>query len=150
MKLLELHGSKRPLCLGFTKSYLHLVTFIQGKALLADGAGPEGEFQLGAIEGDDSSGSSIYLKSFQDFDGVAEAGGIFIGDRLLFVNGNPVGSGYAQGLLQEQKGAASSSRNNNNNNNKTNLSMVQNLLKHEKSYPMGLTFGRPANYNGTR
>lgn len=132
-KCLESLGSavsKRPLCLGFAKPYLKSVRFEKSADSLVQSGGPEEEFILEekALPG---KGNRIYLKCLQDVDGSAEAGGIFIGDRLLFINGNPVGSGY------------------NVSHSYSSIDDVHRMLQDQKSYPCGFTFARP-NCSGVR
>jgi len=130
LKSLELYGSIRPLRLGFVKSYLELITFEPSANTLTHNTGPEDEFKLEekVLPG---GGNMISLKSFQEVDGVAETGGIFIGDRLLFINGNPVGTGHH---LQPSKFNKPTSS----------IGTVQYMLQDPKAYPMGLTFARPS------
>jgi len=129
LKSLELYGSMRPLCFGFVNSYLELITFEPDVNNLTHNNGPEDEFKLEekVLLG---GGNIISLKSFQEVDGAAEAGGVFIGDHLLFINGNPVGS---RNSLQPIKFSKSTS----------NIDTVQYMLQDPKAYPMGLTFARP-------
>jgi len=127
LSLLEASASMRPLKLGFGKPYLELVVFTKSTSGIADVGDPSEEIVFGATE--TSAGSSrVVLKEFNDVSGLAEAGGVTLGDYLVFVNGIPVGAGcrfYENGP-------------------RTNLDDVAQMCKDENLFPLALTFARPS------
>jgi len=127
LSMFESVGEIRPLSLSFVKPYLSLHIFEKSTNTVADSPGGPKELVLG--ERKSSTGfNKVVLKGFDLTDGVAEIGGIFIGDHLVFMNGMPVGAGC---LLMEGTP-------------RPELKEVLNRLKDSTLYPMGLTFARPA------
>jgi len=93
LSLLGEVGGMRPLSLGFVKPYLQSV-IIERNVGEEEVIGGPNELLLTEIKtGPNSKENKIVLKDFDQAEGVAEAGGIFIGDNLIFVNGIPVGAG---------------------------------------------------------
>ena len=114
-KLLESDGTKRPLSLGFADPYLQKIEFKESdlREYMFERATLE-EFVLDEVKVENGT-RKIRLKGFKEVDGAAEAGGAFIGDELLFINGNPI------------RGCS--------------IEKLRSILK-GKEYPMGLTFTR--------
>ncbi len=93
LSLLGEIGGKRPLSLGFVKPFLHSVV-IERNEDGGDVIGGPNELLFTEIKsGLKSKENKIVLKDFDQAEGIAEAGGVFIGDNLVFVNGIPVGAG---------------------------------------------------------
>lgn len=123
--VLEQVGNLRPLSLRFCSSYVHSLSFETrdnyGDPLIG---GPNEivieERNVGGI-------SKICIKDFIEVDGSVESRGIFLGDHLIFINGNPVGTGTtAKDDSPQMK-----------------LSQIKQMLTESKSYPLCLTFARP-------
>jgi len=125
---LQTHGISRPLRLGFIKPYLFHMTMKKDDTVIG---GPH-EFSLeqrtkkDTITGATTS-SGVYVKDYKLVDGVVEAHGVFLGDHLIFVNGQPVGSGHD--LRPDFP--------------KFELKQVADMLMNDASYPICLTFARP-------
>jgi hypothetical protein len=122
LRLLETEGSTRPLTLSFTDKYLVRAVYEQSGTLPVDIGGP-GEFDLEERK----ESKRIVVKGFNDVDGVAEKSGVLLGDYLVFINGVSVGAGCR--WLDETSAPA--------------LGEVEEMLKNNSSYPIGLTFARP-------
>eukprot|EP00540_Astrosyne_radiata_P006689 CAMPEP_0116828838 /NCGR_PEP_ID=MMETSP0418-20121206/3866_1 /TAXON_ID=1158023 /ORGANISM="Astrosyne radiata, Strain 13vi08-1A" /LENGTH=809 /DNA_ID=CAMNT_0004457747 /DNA_START=1 /DNA_END=2430 /DNA_ORIENTATION=+ len=122
LELLESGGQNRPLTLRFTDPYLIKQEFDKSANDSAAHiiGGPE-EFVL--IEKD----KRILAAGFENVNGVAEVGGILLGDHLVFVNGVPVGAG----VTLSEGGTPPE------------LSEVYTMLYDESFYPVALTFARP-------
>ena len=124
---LQTHGISRPLRLGFIQPYLFHITLKKDDNFL----GSPNEFSLvqktrkDYVSGKASSG--VYVKGYKLVDGVVEAHGVFLGDHLIFVNGQPVGIGHE--LRPDFPNL--------------DLKEVADLLKSDESYPICLTFARP-------
>lgn len=125
---LQTHGISRPLRLGFIKPYMFHMTMKKDDTVIG---GPH-EFSLeqrtrkDTITGATAS-SGVYVKDYKLVDGVVEAHGVFLGDHLIFVNGQPVGSGHD--LRPDFP--------------KFELKQVADMLMNDASYPICLTFARP-------
>jgi len=127
-KLLEKAADIRPLCLTFARPYLYreIIETPPGTTNASSDGGPS-ELVLGEQTLDEDGSKRIVLKGFEHISGKAESSGILIGDHLVFVNGLPVGAGC------RWLGVSPSPT----------LAEVNEMLKTEASYPMGLTFARP-------
>lgn len=92
LRLLESEGASRPLSLGFVKPYLYNVMIEKSETSFG---GPS-ELVLSEYKppgSSDSKENKIVLKGFSPAEGAAEAGKVFVGDNLVFINGIPVGAG---------------------------------------------------------
>ena len=119
-------GSTRPISLGFIKPYLELVTINRDPSDVLKFGGPE-EFILEETT-DERSMRKIVVGGFCGVDGVAEAGGVLIGDHLILINGTPVGAGC------QLMGSGPS----------INLNELNAMFEDSSLYPMDLTFARPS------
>jgi len=123
--LLEQVGNVRPLSLRFCSSYLHSLSFEtrdnHGDPLIG---GPN---EIVMEERNVDGISKICIKDFNEVDGSVESRGIFLGDHLIFINGNPVGTGMTTKDETSQ----------------LKLSQIKRVLTDSSSYPLCLTFARP-------
>ena len=130
LSLLEASASMRPLKLGFSKPYLELVVLKNSTSGITDVGDPSEEIVFGATV--TSTGASrVVLKGFNDVSGLAEAGGVTLGDYLVFVNGIPVGAG-----CQFYENGPS-----------TNLDDVTQMCNDQNLFPLALTFARPSQHS---
>jgi hypothetical protein len=129
VELLAAAAAKRPLSLTFAEQYIHSVLI--NKAV-GDNDDPN---ELKLVEQNTvGQPRKIVIKGFEDVAGRAEASGIFIGDHLVFLNGEPVGLGCSWlGVLPVPT-----------------MMDVQEKLGDARCYPMGLTFARPLKQNENR
>ena len=126
LSLLESDGQSRPLTLTFTEPYIIREVFEKAVDGLIEIGGPD-EFSL--VEKQLPCGSKrICTNHFEEVPGAAETGGVLIGDHLAFINGIPVGAGCR--FLGEGAGPE--------------LREVYDMLRDPASFPIGLTFARPA------
>lgn len=126
LKLLEANGNKRPLSLSFANPYLYRTVYEKSESSpIFIGSPSELDLEQKQMPPNDSK--RIVVKGFNEVDGVAEKGGVFIGDHLVFINGVAVGAGCR---WMGQTSAPS-------------MPEVENMLKEKSSYPIGLTFARP-------
>lgn len=123
--LLEQVGNLRPLSLSFCSSFLHSLSFETrdnyGDPLIG---GPN---EIVMEERNIGGFPKICIKDFIEVDGSVESRGIFLGDHLIFINGNPVGTGTT--LIEDAP--------------QLKLSQIKRLLTESESYPLCLTFARP-------
>lgn len=125
--LLEESMTKRSMKLQFSDPYMHTVSLEKvSEAPGFDCSGGPDELLLEELPSNDGS-KRIAIAGFKEVSGMAESGGIMLGDYLVFVNGNPVGAG-CRWLGVEHKPI---------------LDDVLLMLQEESAYPMGLTFARP-------
>lgn len=125
LSIFEEVGGIRPLSLGFIKPYLDLQVFEKTSTDEPDFGGP---IELVLEEKKlPSGGTKVVVKSFANVDGMAESGGVYIGDHLVFINGLPVGAGCR--LFQDEH--------------RPGLEEAMSMLEDAGSYPVALTFGRP-------
>lgn len=125
--LLEESATQRSVELKFSDPYMHQVYAEKVKEVPgADCNGGPDELLLEEILRKDGS-KSVAITGFKEVSGMAEGGGIMIGDYLVFVNGNPVGAGCRWFDVVS----------------KPVLDDVLEMLQDESAYPMGLTFARP-------
>jgi len=120
--VLESACLERPLSLTFIDPYHNLIRLKQSECFSEKG-GPE-EFVL-EVQKLHGAHAIISIRGFRNVDGMAETGGAVIGDKLLFINGEPVGAACNARKL-----------------NSPNFEQVMCFLKNPKSYPLALTFGR--------
>ncbi|GAX24737.1 hypothetical protein FisN_4Hh295 [Fistulifera solaris] len=125
--LLEKSTTQQTMTLQFSDPYMHTV-YAQKVSEVpgADCNGGPDELVLEEILRKDGS-KRIAVTGFKEVSGMAEGGGIMLGDYLVFVNGFPVGAG-CRWLGVEHKPA---------------LDDVLEMLQEVSAYPMGLTFARP-------
>lgn len=121
---LESQGLTRPLRLSFIKPHLRRVSFQKKDSMIG---GPHEFVWEHKPENDASSISGVHLKNFNMVDGAVEARGVFLGDHLIFLNGQPVGTGHE---LRPDFPFID-------------LRQVADMLTDESSYPICLTFARP-------
>jgi hypothetical protein len=124
--LLESATRVRPVSLTFVDPYLHKVVIpaiVPGRGVDCSG----GPTELDLTELQEGDRRRVIIKGFHPVSGMAEAGGILIGDHLVFVNGFPVGAGCR--WLDSPVVPT--------------LEEVYGMLKNESFYPIGLTFARP-------
>mmetsp|Transcript_2334 Transcript_2334/g.3420 ORF Transcript_2334/g.3420 Transcript_2334/m.3420 type:complete len:597 (-) Transcript_2334:1647-3437(-) len=132
LALLKEVGHVRPLALSFVKPYLVRKFFAKPAGDMSDNGGPE-EFLL--KEQTLAGGAKrIAVRGFNEIPGMAEAGGVMIGDHLIFINGKPVGAGCR--MMGEEKAP--------------DLQEVYEMLRDKNNYPIGLTFARPRTKNASR
>lgn len=127
LDVLAENAGKKPLVLCFSEPYLHEVVIGRPAAEAGDDAfgGPS---ELVLEEKKVSAGAGrIFIKKFKPMCGVAEGGGILIGDYIGFVNG--VAFGVGRRWLGEPKNKS--------------LDELYEALYNKDLYPMGLTFARP-------
>jgi len=121
-KLMEAEGKRRPLNLTFADPYLHSIVYKQSDRLAFVLGGPS---EL--ILKEDKENKRIILDGFEEVDSLAEKSSILLGDYLVFINGVAVGAGCRwMGELQAPA-----------------LYQVEEMLRDESNYPIGLTFARP-------
>jgi hypothetical protein len=124
--LLESATRVRPVSLTFVDPYMHKVVIpatVPGRGVDCSG----GPTELDLTELHEGDRRRVIIKGFHPVSGMAEAGGILIGDHLVFVNGFPVGAGcrWLDSPIVPT------------------LEEVYGMLKNESFYPIGLTFARP-------
>ena len=125
--LLEESTTQRSTALQFSDPYMHTVRAEKVSDVPgADCSGGPDELLLEEIPRNDGS-KRIAVSGFKEVSGMAEGGGIMLGDYLVFVNGNAVGAG-CRWLGVEQKPS---------------IDDILLMLQEESAYPMGLTFARP-------
>lgn len=124
---LQTHGASRPLRLGFTKPYLYQITMKKDDNILGGPHELSLDQQTKKDHNTGETSSGVYVKDYKLVDGVVEAHGVFLGDHLIFVNGQPVGSGHE---LRPDFPSLD-------------LKEVAEMLKNDASYPICLTFARP-------
>lgn len=123
--LLESNARNRPLQLTFTDPYMSLIRVnkvIEDPGVDCSG----GPFELILNERVEIGKRRVFIEGFNNVSGMAELGGVLIGDHLVFVNGLPVGAGCR--WLDAPSAPT--------------LKEVLNMLKNETFYPIGLTFAR--------
>lgn len=125
VSMLEAVGDERPLVLSFSEGYLFNESFEKPSTGIADIGGAD-EFILQERQLPDGS-RRIILDDFENVSGQAEAGGVLIGDHLVFINAVPVGAGCR--LIGEDHSPE--------------LHEIYGMLRNETGYPIGLTFARP-------
>lgn len=116
----------RPLSLSFISYYMQKVTVtrvIPGPGVDSSG----GPTELDLRENLDGDKRRVVIRGFNCVSGMAEAGGILIGDQLVFVNGFPVGAGCR--WLDTPSIPT--------------IVEVFDMLTNVSFYPIGLTFARP-------
>lgn len=126
LKLIEAEGEKRPMSLTFADPYLHSMTYEQSERLPFVLGGP-----TEVLLEEDKENKRILLQGFKAVDSISEKMGVMLGDYLVFVNGVSVGAGCR---WMEERSAPS-------------LVEVDEMLRKESNYPMGLTFARPKRQN---
>ena len=127
LEALASSSGKTQTVLGFTEPYLHETVIHRPTAEKGDGAfgGPD---ELILEEKKEAAGSRrIMVKKFKAMCGMAEGGGILIGDYIAFVNGMAFGVGKR--WLGEDRNHS--------------LDELHEVLYNKDFYPMGLTFARP-------
>jgi len=118
-------GQTRPIELGMIPGYIYREVLEKSNTGIVHVGGPE---ELSFREEEDAStGTRIFFDGFKDVIGMAESGGVLIGDYLIFVNGFPVGAGCQLYNDPTDRG----------------LEEVIDMLKKKKTYPAALTFARP-------
>jgi hypothetical protein len=123
--MLESNSKRRPLQLTFIDPYMSLIHVNKvSEAPGVDCSGGPAELILD--ETVDNGKRRVFIKGFTNVSGMAERGGVLIGDHLVFVNGLPVGAGCR--WLDAPSAPT--------------LREVLNMLKNEAFYPIGLTFAR--------
>lgn len=124
---LSRNAGKMPLALSFTEPYLHEEVVHRPNAETGENAygGPS---ELVLVEKKESAGAGrILIKKFKSMSGMAEGGGILIGDFVAFVNG--IAFGVGRRWLGEPRNQS--------------LDELHETLYNKDMYPMGLTFARP-------
>lgn len=127
LDVLAKYSGKKPLDLTFTEPYLHEELIKRPKNEKGDNAygGPD---ELVLEEKKESAGARrIFVKRFRSMCGMAEGGGILIGDHIAFINGMPFGAGKR--WLGEPRNQS--------------LDELHEVLYNKDFYPMGITFARP-------
>lgn len=128
LKALESDGKERPLKLTFADPYLFRANFEKSPGLPTSIGGPEEiEMEVKQMELPGIETKRVIVTGFKDVDGVSEKSGVLLGDYLVFVNGIAVGAGCR--WMGEATGQS--------------LEPVDEMLKNESNYPIGLTFARP-------
>lgn len=125
ISMLESKANVRPLQLTFMDPFMLQINV--NKVIDAPGvdcSGGPSELILG--ETLDIGKRRIVIQGFNNVSGMAERGGVLIGDHLVFVNGLPVGAGCR--WLDAPSAPT--------------LKEVLKMLKNEAFYPIGLTFAR--------
>ena len=122
LKLIEADGKHRPLNLTFADPYLHSIIYAQSEKLPFVIGGPSE-----VVLKEDKDNKRILLDGFKEVDSVAEKSGVLLGDYLVFINGVAVGAGCR--WMGERQAPS--------------LIQVEEMLRDESNYPIGLTFARP-------
>lgn len=138
LKMFESDASKRPLSLVFSKPYLHPVSLEidedDSDGVHGNNKSPADELCFDEKNLDVDSGiggHEIFLKEYIDVPSAVESNGVFLGDHLVFLNGEPVGA--ALRLMKNDETPVD----------RTALTNVLTKLKSNATYPAALTFARP-------
>jgi hypothetical protein len=132
LSLFENVGSMRPLKLGFVRPYLQNVVLISSpnNGEENEKSGPKYELVLREESYDNNEAKKIVIAGFEGVAGAIEKANVFIGDSLIFMNGEPIGA------ASRQLGVPSKS-----------LEDVNAALQNACSYPMSLMFARAKECN---
>jgi hypothetical protein len=123
--MLELKAKNRPVQFTFIDPYMsqiHVNKVTEAPGVDCSG----GPAELILDETLEDGKRRVFIQGFNNVSGMAERGGVLIGDHLVFVNGLPVGAGCR--WLDAPSAPT--------------LKEVLNMLKNVAFYPIGLTFAR--------
>jgi len=131
LSLFENVGSLRPLKLGFVRPYIKpVVLACMSNDEDDDNSGPKYELLLGVEKSENNGTKKILVTGFEGVAGAIERSDVFIGDSLIYLNGEPIGA------ASRQLGIPSKS-----------LEDVVANLQNDDCYPMSLMFARAKTSN---
>ena len=131
LSLFENEGSLRPLKLGFVRPYIKpVVLACMSSDEDDDNSGPKYELLLEEEKSEKNGPKKIVVAGFEGVAGAIERSDVFIGDSLIYLNGEPIGA------ASRQLGIPSKS-----------LEDVVANLQNDDCYPMSLMFARAKTSN---
>lgn len=132
LSFFESVGSMRPLKLGFIRPYMNHIVLasMPNNNGGNEKTGPKYELLLGEEKYDNSGPKKIVVTGFEGVAGAIEKSSVFLGDSLIFLNGEPIGA------ASRQLGVSSKS-----------LDDIKAVLQDDRSYPMSLMFARAKKSN---